>query len=70
MTMGMILEEKIALKKRLFKKYDKQKSRYAKLHQAYAKKYEEQVRWNNRELKEIEQLEAQLYQLKKKEEEA
>jgi hypothetical protein len=28
------------------------------------------VRWNNRELKEIEQLEAQLYQLKKKEEEA
>jgi hypothetical protein len=68
MNLTMTLEERIALKKRLFKKYEKQAIRYAKLHQAYAKKYEEQRQWNNLELKEIEQLEAQLYQLKKKEE--
>lgn len=65
MTLVMTLEERIALKKSLFKKYDKQASRYAKLHQAYAKKYEEQVKWNNRELREIQQLEAQLEQPKK-----
>jgi hypothetical protein len=70
MNLTMTLEERIALKKSLFKKCEKQAIRYAKLHQTYAKKYEEQRQWNNRELKEIEQLEAQLYQLKKKEEEA
>ena len=32
MNLTMTLEERIALKKRLFKKYEKQASRYAKLH--------------------------------------
>lgn len=61
------LKESIERKKSLFKQYDKKAMRYSKLSISYLKKYQEQSNWNNLWLREIEQLEAQVYQLQKQE---